>query len=147
MLFRSIFSHWSGDVGGIEEVYALARNRGIALLEDASEAFGAMLNAKPLNANYADYTAYSFGPVRQITCGEGAALLTRSKKTHDQLRRTRRYGIDQQSFRLDTGDLNPASDISLAGFNFPFNNIGATLGIRQLSDVADILQKIGRAHV
>ena len=136
-----IFSHWSGDVGAIEEIYALAKSRGIALIEDASEAFGAMLNKRPLNASYADYTAYSFGPVRQITCGEGAALLTHSEREHDQLRKTRRYGIDQQTFRLDTGDLNPESDISLAGFNFPFNNIGATLGIRQLAEAADVLKK------
>lgn len=136
-----IFSHWSGDVGAIEEIYALAKSRGIALIEDASEAFGATLNGQHLNASFADYTVYSFGPVRQITCGEGAAVLTNSKDAFERLRRIRRYGINQQTFRLASGDLNPSSDIPRAGFNFPFNNIGATLGLRQLSEVPEILEK------
>lgn len=136
-----IFSHWSGDVGEIEEIYSLAKRRGVALIEDASEAFGATLAEQPLNARFADYTAYSFGPVRQITCGEGAALVANAQDKFERLRRIRRYGIDPTSFRLESGDLNPSSDIPRAGFNFPFNNIGATLGIRQLSDAPDILDK------
>lgn len=136
-----VFSHWSGDVGEIERIHRLAMSRGIALIEDASEAFGATLDGQPLNARFADYTVYSFGPVRQITCGEGAVLIANTPDKLERLRRIRRYGIDQKTFRLESGDLNPASDIPRAGFNFPFNNIGATLGIRQLSETPAVIER------
>ncbi len=136
-----LVSHWSGDVALLEELGAVARNAGVPLIEDASEAFGAKVRGRHLGNATADFTAYSFGPVRQITCGEGAAVLVRSADIFERLRWIRRYGIHQPSFRLANGDLNPASDIAIAGFNYGFNNLGATIGLGQFSALEKILSQ------
>lgn len=136
-----LMSHWSGDVASIAEIGEIARDARIPLIEDASEAFGAEFRGRSLGNSTADFTAYSFGPVRQITCGEGAALIVQSADTFEHLRRARRYGIHQPTFRLSNGDLNPSSDIPLAGFNFGFNDLGATIGLSQLPDVAAIVER------
>jgi dTDP-4-amino-4,6-dideoxygalactose transaminase len=59
-------------------------------------------------------------------------LITLDRDSLERAVRARRYGIDQPTFRLPNGDLNPASDIPVPGFNFAMNNIAATLGIVQL---------------
>ena len=126
-----VLYHWSGDVGDVLGVLALARQHELALIEDASEAFGAELGRKRLGSHRADFTAYSFGPVRHITCGEGAVLCMSRDDDRDAIRRLRRYGIDNATFRLPNGDLNPASDIPQAGYHFGLDNLAATIGVAQ----------------
>lgn len=133
--------HWSGDVADLEALQAAARAHGLALIEDASEAFGAEYRGEKLGHQGGDYCIYSFAAVRQITTGEGAALFCASPEQYEQARRLRRYGIHQPSFRLPSGDLNPESDIAVPGFNFCMNNIAATIGLAQFSQAEDIVAR------
>jgi len=133
--------HWSGDVADLEALQTEARTHGLKLIEDASEAFGAEYRGEKLGHHGGDFCIYSFSAVRQITAGEGAALFCASPEDHEQARRLRRYGIDQASFRLASGDLNPDSDIAVPGFNFCMNNIAATLGLAQFPQVEDIVRR------
>lgn len=123
--------HWSGDVADIGGVMALARQHGIKLVEDASEALGAEWRGRRLGGE-ADFTVYSFYATKHINTGEGAALLAAEPQMAQAARHLRRFGIDPVKFRLPNGDLDPAFDIPLAGFNFPMNEIAATLGLEQL---------------
>ena len=124
--------HWSGDVADLGPLRTAAQAHGLRLVADASEAFGACWRGKPLGSADADFTVYSFGAVRHITSGDGAALLAASSEDLALADRLRRYGIDRASFRLPSGDINPASDIPLAGYYFPMNNIEAAIGLAQL---------------
>lgn len=123
--------HLYGDVGDIEGCVALARRHGLPLIEDASEALGAEAGGMRLGRHGADFTAYSFGPIRHITSGEGAALCVADQAATARVMRLRRYGIDTRSFRLANGDLNPASDIPEAGFHYGLDNIAASIGLAQ----------------
>jgi dTDP-4-amino-4,6-dideoxygalactose transaminase len=137
--------HWSGDVADIAGLHAVALAHRIRLVADASEAFGARWCDAPLGAtsaaSHADFTVFSFGPVRHLTCGEGAALVSATDEDFERARWLRRYGIHQPSFRLPGGDLNPDSDIPVAGFNFPLNNIAAAIGLAQLADVDRLIAR------
>lgn len=133
--------HWSGDVADLGALRDIARRAGIALIEDASEAFGAEQGGVKLGSGTANFTVFSFGPVRHLTCAEGAAITTDNQDSIESLGKLRRYGIDKATFRLDNGDLNPASDIPVAGFNFPMNNLSAAIGIAQFQGLDANLQK------
>lgn len=132
--------HWSGDVADVGGVAALARQRGIKLVEDASEAFGAQWRGRRLGGE-ADFTVYSFYATKHITTGEGAALLAADPQMVKAARHLRRFGIDPAKLRLPNGDLDPAFDIPLAGFNFPMNEIAATLGLAQLHHADEIIAR------
>lgn len=133
--------HWSGDVADLAALRNAARSHGLALIEDASEAFGAEYRGGRLGRDGGDFCVYSFAAVRQITTGEGAALFCANADDHERARRLRRYGMHQASFRLASGDLNPDSDIAVAGFNFCMNNIAATIGLAQFPHVGDIVMR------
>ena len=113
------------------------------LVEDATEAFGATVNDRALGAQGADYTVYAFGPVRQISTVDGAALMVPPEQ-HARAARLRRYGIDGASFRLPSGDLNPESDIVESGWNFPMNELDAALIARQFERAAAIVEACRR---
>lgn len=133
--------HWSGDVADIDALQAAAHAHGLALVEDASEAFGAEYRGRKLGDHGSDFCIYSFSAVRQITAGDGAALFCGSQDDYAAALQLRRYGIHQASFRLPSGDLNPDSDIAIAGFNFCMNNIAATLGLAQFPHVEDVVAR------
>ena len=123
-----LICHWSGDVADMDAIAAVAKKYDLKLIEDASEAFGAEYKNKRLGG-VADFTVYSFYATKHINCGEGAALLAKNKNDAKVLHRLRRFGIDYALLRLPNGSLNPHFDIPVAGFNFPMNEIAATLGI------------------
>ena len=133
--------HWSGDVADLGALHAAAQAHGLKLVADASEAFGARWRGKSLGTLDSHFTVYSFGAVRHITSGDGAALVTASAEDLALAERLRRYGIDRSSFRLQSGDINPASDIPLAGYYFPMNNIEAAIGLAQLPYADAILAR------
>lgn len=126
-----LFYHWSGDVAEVEAIGAAAQRIGVRTVEDASDAFGAEINGRRLGNGTADFTVFSFRATKHITTGEGAALVCRRAEDHEQARWLRRYGIHQTDFRLPNGDLNPASDIPVAGWNFPLTNFAAAIGVEQ----------------
>ena len=130
---------WSGNPCLTQPVRRVAR--GAKIVVDASEAFGAELNGRPLPADGADFTVYSFSAVRHITTGEGGVLASRTREDIERARRGRRYGIQQAAFRLPNGDLNPDSDIEVAGYNFAMNNIAATIGLAQMEHAAAVVSR------
>jgi dTDP-4-amino-4,6-dideoxygalactose transaminase len=132
--------HWSGDVADVGKIMVLARRHNIKLVVDASAAFGAEWQGHRLGSE-ADFTVYSFYATKHITTGEGAALLAADTEITRTARHLRRFGIDPAKLRLPNGDLDPAFDIPLAGFNFPMNEIAATIGLEQLPHADEIVAR------
>jgi dTDP-4-amino-4,6-dideoxygalactose transaminase len=133
--------HWSGDVADVSGIATLAHQKGIKLIEDASEALGAEWCGRRLSGE-ADFTVYSFYATKHITTGgEGAALLAADQHMIQTARYLRRFGINPTNFRLPNGDLNPVFDIPIAGFNFQMNEIAATVGLEQLLHADSIVAR------
>lgn len=132
--------HWSGDVADIGAMRDTANHYGIKLIEDASEAFGAEYRNKRLGG-LADFTVYSFYATKHINTGEGAALLAANPEDLQTARHLRRFGIDHVLLRKANGDLNPDFDIPMAGYNFPMNEIAATIGLEALVHAGEIVAR------
>lgn len=72
-----IATHLLGQPADTPALRGLADQAGIALIEDAAQAVGALLQPEPTAVGrWADATCMSFGPGKLIDAGEGGALLT-----------------------------------------------------------------------
>jgi dTDP-4-amino-4,6-dideoxygalactose transaminase len=127
--------HWGGNLAPVDELQAVARRHGLALVEDASEAFGAELGGRRVGNLGSDFTIWSFGPVRHLTTGEGAAVAFADPTQAERFRWLKRYGIHQPTFRDAGGEIEPTSDIPEPGLNSYMNNIAAAIGVEQLAAV------------
>lgn len=134
-----VYAHWGGNPADIERLNAIGREHGLLVVEDASEALGAEHAGRRVGAHGSDVTVLSFGPVRHLTTGEGAALAFADRECADRARWLKRYGIHQPSFRRADGEIDSASDIPQAGFNTYMNNIAAAIGLRGLEGVDEVL--------
>lgn len=130
-----VLYHWAGDAGDLPGLAAVARAHRLKLIDDASSAFGARLGGRRLGNQGNDFTVHSFYAVNVLSTGDGGALACARESDAESARRLRRYGIDRAGFRLPNGDLNPASDIPVAGWSFAMTDLSAALGLAQLDGV------------
>ena len=136
-----IHYHWGGDVGPLGELQQVAVQLGIPLIADASGAFGAELQGQKLGATGSDFTIYSFYAVSHLPAGDGGALFCRSAEHAERARQLRRFGIDHKTFRLPNGDLNPQSDIPIAGYSMAMTDLTAALALEQFNEVEHTLAR------
>lgn len=136
-----ILYHWAGYPAELGPVRALAASHGIALIEDAGEALGADYRGAKIGGPGSGFAVFSFYPNRHITTIDGAAVALGSEADWEYLRWQKRYGIHQPTFRTAEGEIDPESDIRVAGFNSYMNQVAACIGLRQLESLPGILQR------
>jgi perosamine synthetase len=136
-----LFAHWGGDVADLDGLAEIASEHGVALVEDASEAFGAEHRDRRIGNTGSDFTVFSFGPVRHITTGDGAAIFFADAETAERAQWLKRYGIHQPTFRDELGEIDPASDIVEPGPNSYLNNLAAAIGIAQLRTAEEVVER------
>ena len=131
-----------GDPAGLETV---ARRHGLNIIEDACHALGAIYHAdggsyRVGSCAHSDLTAFSFHPVKTITCGEGgmvtgkdASLIARIKllRNHGMVRAPHLFVNAEQAF--EGVEQNPwYYEMPEIGLNYRLSDIHCALGLSQL---------------
>ena len=124
--------HWCGYPGYINEINAIAKEKGIYVIEDASESFGAEYHGNKIGNNGSDMVCYSFGPVRLPTTIEGGAISFNSEKLYRKALLMRDYGIERSNFRDASGEITPECDIPKKGYGAMMNEINGFIGLKQM---------------
>lgn len=125
--------HVSGRGADMAAIRVIAARNGLAVIEDAAEAFISCQEGRPLGT-IGDAGCLSFSPNKTITTGQGGMVLTddgalarRVRQLKDQGRTVRGTGGD---------DLHPA-----LGFNFKLTNLQAAVGLAQLERLDERLAR------
>jgi perosamine synthetase len=112
----------------------IAEKYSLRLIEDAAEALGAEYKGKRLGS-LADGTIFGFYPNKQITTGEGGAILTDDEKVVELCRSLRNQGRSNGDGWLEHERL---------GYNYRLSDINCALGIVQLERIDELLEKRAR---
>lgn len=115
--------HIFGSPAPVDDLAALAAERGVPLIEDACEALGARRAGRPVGT-FGDAGVFAFYPNKQMTMGEGGLVIAREPSVADRVRRLR-----------NQGRVGPGLEFSGEGFNFRITEMQAALGIAQLERV------------
>ena len=84
--------HLYGQMGDIDAVVALTRERGIAVIEDCAQAHGATAGGRPAGT-VGELGAFSFYPTKNLGAfGDGGAVVTSDASLDERLRLVRQYG-------------------------------------------------------
>ncbi|MCF7855247.1 MAG: DegT/DnrJ/EryC1/StrS family aminotransferase [Candidatus Pacebacteria bacterium] len=75
--------HMAGRPADMDRILAVAKARGVAVLEDSCQAVGGSYKGRRL-ATIGDAGALSFNVYKNITCGEGGALLTNNRQVFER---------------------------------------------------------------
>lgn len=131
--------HYAGHVGDVAGIYALAREHGLRVIEDAAHALGSLLPDGSYVGSSGDLVCFSFGPVKTMTTIEGGALLT-SDVDEDRLNRERRMlGADLDLDARKRKERFWEYDVVRQGYRYHLGTVPATVGLSQLEDLDGFL--------
>ena len=123
-----IVVHEFGYPAAIAEIAAIARERGVRLIEDAACALGTLADGRA-PGHLGDLACYSFHPRKAVTTGEGGAVVSRDPELIERVKRLRSHGI-----AISPGAA--AWDFVDAGLNYRMTDFQAALGACQLERFA-----------
>ena len=119
----------------IEDITAIARQRGWAVIEDSCEGLGSTVGGRPLGS-FGDLSVFAFYPNKQITTGEGGMVVTDDDRLADTLRSLRNQGRDTDGTWLRHVRL---------GYNYRLDELSAAVGVAQLERLSQL--RAGRDRV
>lgn len=126
ILAVDVFGH-PADWGRLQET---SEHYNLKLIEDAAEALGAEYKGKRAGS-FGDGAVFGFYPNKQITTGEGGAIVTDDEGMADLCRSLRNHGRSKGGGWLQHERL---------GYNYRLSDIHCALGIAQLERVDEILR-------
>ena len=128
--------HIYGHPTDMDPLLALAKDRGIPVLEDAAEAHGAEYKGRRCGS-IGDLAAFSFYANKAITTGEGGMVVTSDAALADECRSLRNLSFPRTGGRVYLHDR--------IGFNYRMSNLQGALGLAQLERI-DTYVAARRAH-
>lgn len=132
--------HYTGQPCDMDRLGEIAKRHGLMLIADGAHAVGASYKGKAAGA-LADMTTYSFHPVKQVTTGEGGAIVTADKKTYEALLAFRSHGITRDPAKLLQNRGPWYYEQQLLGYNYRLTDFQAALGTSQLKKLPMFLQR------
>ena len=95
--------HLYGHPAALDRISALARARGLAVVEDAAQAVGATWQGRPIGG-WGDAACLSFYPTKNLgACGDAGMLLTTRDDVAEHVRRLRHHGDSGRYHHVELG--------------------------------------------
>ena len=135
--------HFSGRAPDQEAIWALAKDYGFRVIEDASHSVGATHRDEPVGScRWSDISVFSFHPVKIITTAEGGLATTRDPQLADRMSRLRTHGVTKDERLLSRTDEGGwyYEQIEL-GLNYRLTDMQAALGLSQLRKLGQFLRR------
>jgi perosamine synthetase len=126
--------HTFGVPAEMDALQAIARRHNLVVIEDACEAIGAEFQGRRAGS-FGDLAVLGFYPNKQITTGEGGAVLATNASHTARLRSLRNQGRQPDSDWLDHAE---------PGYNYRLSELACALGRVQLSRI-DVMLALRRA--
>jgi dTDP-4-amino-4,6-dideoxygalactose transaminase len=125
--------HYAGLAADMPALLALAKRRGLKIVEDAAHALPTTCGGKLIGTLDSDVTVFSFYANKTITTGEGGMIVTRDAELARRMRVMRLHGMSRDAFDRFTAKV-PSwyYEIVAPGFKYNLTDIAAALGIHQL---------------
>jgi dTDP-4-amino-4,6-dideoxygalactose transaminase len=126
-----ILVHFAGYLANREQWQRFARAQGLHIIEDAAHAPG----LKEVGT-FGAAAAFSFYGNKNITTGEGGAVIARDPDLREKIRLARGHGMTSGTHqRLNSR--TPQYDVTMLGFNYRMDEMRAAIGLVQLQNLQE----------
>lgn len=137
--------HQMGMPCNLAPIVALARNCGLAVVEDAACAIGSeiFINGawQRIGRPEGDVVCFSFHPRKVITTGEGGMLTTNDPERDRLFRLWRQHGMTLSDLDRHSSRKVVNEAYAVVGYNYRMNDIQASIGRQQLTRLPDLIAR------
>ncbi len=123
--------HYGGNPCDMDSLLEIGREYNLKIVEDAAHAFGSFYKGKKI-ASFGDLTCFSFDSIKNITCGEGGAIVSRDNDLMELIKQKRLLGMDRKTHVSDWRERSWFYEVRTQGFRYHMSNINAAIGLAQL---------------
>lgn len=135
--------HLCGQPCDMEEIFALSKEYGFKIIEDASHAIGAKYkNSQIGDCQYSHITVFSFHPVKIITTAEGGMACTNDPELARKIELLRSHGITRNPELMSKAPDGPwyYEQVDL-GYNYRMTDLQAALGVTQFPRLDTFIER------
>lgn len=131
--------HLYGHPCDMDAILALAKARGLRVLEDCAQALGSEYKGRPLGS-FGDAAIFSFYGNKTATTGEGGMILFQYADHYRAAHGLRSHGMSKEKryWHVD------------AGYNYRMTNIQAAIGVAQMERIGEFVaakRRIAKAYI
>lgn len=116
----------------MDAIRAIAKERGLPIIEDAAQAVGTEYHGKRAGS-FGEAAAFSFHGSKTLTTGEGGMFVTDQKDVYDRTIFLRDHGRPPHAFRTYQADE--------VGYKYKMSGLQAAFGLAQLERVEELIQR------
>ena len=135
--------HIAGVAAEMEEIWTVAREHSLAVVEDAAHAFPAVYRGRMIGAVPDDLrgtACFSFYATKTITTGEGGMVTTNDPEVADRIRLMSLHGLSKQAWNRYSGG-TWKYDIVAPGYKYNLTDLASALGLVQLSRADEMAKR------
>lgn len=134
--------HYGGLAADMPALIALAKRRGLKIVEDAAHALPATSAGRLVGTLDSDATVFSFYANKTITTGEGGMVVARDAELAKRIKVMRLHGISRDAFDRFTAKV-PSwyYEIVAPGFKYNLTDIASAIGLHQLRKATGFQQR------
>jgi len=132
--------HYAGQPADMDEIRAIAKKHGLAVIEDAAHAVSAKYKRKNIGTLSLS-TCFSFHPVKNMTTCEGGMITTASKEFAQRAKRLRLFGISRDFWNRFSSGGSWYYEMTELGFKYNMTDLQASLGLAQLERLKSFQKK------
>ncbi len=142
--------HYGGMAADLKEIYAIANQHGLSVLEDGAHAIGITYNGFKIGSdelalqswrkNVNSAVAYSFYAIKNMTTGEGGMIATMNDDLAKHMRILTLHGMSRDAWKRYTSAGSWYYEIVDSGYKYNMTDIQAALGIHQLRRLDDFIK-------
>ena len=139
--------HYASNTSRLADVYSFARQHGLRVIEDAAHSFGCQWQGSKVGTQ-GDVVCFSFDGIKNITSGEGGAVVTGDLTVAERIRDARLLGVEKDTEKRYSGERSWQFDVQHRGFRYHMSNIMAAIGREQLMKLPQFAERrAALAHI
>jgi dTDP-4-amino-4,6-dideoxygalactose transaminase len=123
--------HYASSSEGMEAVRNFAARYRLRVIEDAAHSFGCARGSERIGAG-GDITCFSFDGIKNITSGEGGAVVTGDPDVARRIKDARLLGVEKDTEKRYAGQRSWDFDVTEQGWRYHMSNLMAAIGREQL---------------
>ncbi|WP_022901572.1 DegT/DnrJ/EryC1/StrS family aminotransferase [Humibacter albus] len=132
---------YAGQAAEYDRLQAIADRVGAVTLDDAAHSIGGTYRGRPVG-DLADVTTFSFFPTKNMTTGEGGAVVCKDPALAQRVHEFHFIGLVRDPDRFEITDEGPwHQEVHEFGLNYRLTDIASALGLAQLKRLERFKQR------
>jgi dTDP-4-amino-4,6-dideoxygalactose transaminase len=132
--------HYGGHPCDMDAILATAAGRDLPVVEDAAHAIGAAWRGRPIGS-LGTATAFSFYAIKNLTTGEGGAVVTQDPALYERMSLLALHGMNRDAWKRYTATGAWYYEITAPGFKYNLSDVLAAIGLGQLERFAEFQRR------